>query len=67
MNMIRKNIRYLRNRGKLTQEELAKLAGISYVTITKIERGVVNNPRVWTLIKIAKALGVSLDNLTADK
>ena len=57
--MLSGNIRHLRTEKNLTQDELAKRACISYVTVTKIERGVVNNPRMRPLIKIAKDLDVS--------
>lgn len=64
--MLSENIRHLRTEKDLTQDELAKRAQVPYVTVTKIERGIVKNPRMWTLIKIAKGLEVSLDELTTD-
>lgn len=42
---------------------LARLADIPYTTITKIETGVIKQPSVQAVAKIAKALGVSLDEL----
>lgn len=58
-----KNLRKFRKRKGWTQERLAREASISYHTLIKIERGDIKNPRLDTLIKIAKALGVSLDKL----
>lgn len=36
---------------------------IKYSTLTKIEGGVVTKPSVQTMAKIAKALGVSIEDL----
>jgi transcriptional regulator with XRE-family HTH domain len=35
----------------------------TYTTLTKVESGVVNKPSVQTMAKIAKALGVSIEDL----
>jgi len=40
-----------------------KKAGVKYTTLTKVESGVVNKPSVQTMAKIAKALGVSIEEL----
>jgi len=42
---------------------LAREADISYQTLIKIERGNIENPKIATIIKLAKALGVSVDGL----
>ena len=47
----------------LTQDDLAKKADIKYTTLMKVESGVVNKPSVQTMAKIAKALGVSIEDL----
>ena len=52
-------------RGKLTQFELADRSGVSRSAIAKIELGKVQ-PRVETLIVLAKALGVRLGDLRPD-
>ena len=57
------NIKKLRKQLKLSQEELAKKAGITYSTLIKIESGVNKNPTIKTLVKIAKALKVNVDVL----
>jgi len=62
-NLIGKNIKKLRLKNKLTQEKLAIKAGVPYTTLTKIESGVIKKPAVQTIAKIAKALGVRVDDL----
>ncbi|MBA7483669.1 hypothetical protein ES707_19186 [subsurface metagenome] len=58
-----KNLKKLREKKGWTREKLAREADVSYHTIIKIERGTIKNPRLDTLVKLAKALGVSLDKL----
>jgi len=60
---ISENIKRLRNKLGLTQDDLAKKADIKYTTLMKVERGTVNKPSVQTMPKIAKALGVSVEDL----
>ena len=61
--MYLKNLKKLRQKKGWSQEKLAREAGISYNTLIKIERGGIKNPKLETLIKLAKALGVSIDEL----
>jgi len=58
-----KNIKKLRNKKSWSQERLAREADISYQTLIKIEQERIKNPKLETLVKLAKALGVSLDDL----
>jgi transcriptional regulator with XRE-family HTH domain len=60
---ISENIKKLRTKLGLTQDDLAKKADIKYTTLMKVESGAVNKPSVQTMAKIAKALGVSIENL----
>ena len=60
---IAKNIKRLRKQQGLSQDKLSKLADISHNTIIKIESGAIQSPTMDTASKIAKALGVSLDDL----
>ncbi len=60
---IGKNIKKLRKQRDLSQDRLSKLADISHNTIIKIESGAIQSPTMGTAQKIAKALGVSLDDL----
>lgn len=64
--MLAKRIRELRKRKGLSQEKLARLADISYNTIVKIESGQSRHPTIQTMAGIAKALGVSLDELAKE-
>ena len=61
--IISENIKRLRNKLGLTQDDLAKKADLKYTTLMKVESGTVNKPSVQTMAKIAKALGVSIENL----
>jgi transcriptional regulator with XRE-family HTH domain len=61
--MLAKTIKDLRKKHKISQEELAKKAGITYSTLIKIESGVNDNPTIKTIRKIADALDVSMDEL----
>ena len=58
-----KNLKRLRNKKGWSQERLAREAGISYQTLIKIEQDRIKNPKLETLIKLSKALGVSIDRL----
>ena len=57
------NIKKYRNKLCVSQDKLSKLADVTYNTIIKIESGVNTNPTIETLSKIAKALGVGVDDL----
>lgn len=61
--MLVENIKKFRKQRKLSQEELAQKAGITYSTLIKLESGVNKNPTVKTLQQLATALDVSLDEL----
>jgi len=61
--MLGQNIKKVRQKKKLTQDTLARIANIPYTSITKIETGVIKKPSVQSVAKIAKALGVSIDEL----
>ena len=56
-------IKQLRNKQGLTQDELARKSDIPYTTLTKIESNVITKPSIQTVAKIAKGLGVSIDDL----
>lgn len=47
----------------LTQQSLCHKAQLSYSTLTKIERGAIKAPSIFTIQSIASALGVGLDEL----
>ena len=56
-------IKQLRNKQGLTQDELARKSDLPYTTLTKIETDVITKPTIQTVMKIAKGLGISLDEL----
>ena len=60
---IGKTIRKYRQEKGMSQEALARAADLSLPTIVKIESGETPNPSIDTVQKIAKAFGVSIDNL----
>jgi len=62
-----KNLPKFRKQKGWSQEKLAQEAGISYNTLIKIERGGIENPKIETVIKLAKALSVSIDELVGRK
>ena len=65
--MYLKNLKSIRNEKGWSQEKLAREANISYHTVIKIEQSVIKNPRIETVIKLADALGVSIDKLLGRK
>lgn len=60
---IGKNIKKLRNKLGLSQEEFAQKSGVKYTTLTKIESSVIKKPSVMIMDQIAKASGVSIEDL----
>ena len=63
LSTIGKNIKKLRLEKKLSQDRLSKMADIAHPTIIKIESGAIKSPTVETAQKIARALGVGIDDL----
>lgn len=55
-------LRSLRLKQKLTLRDLERLSGVDYSSISKIETGAVQ-PKLSTILKLAKALNISLDEL----
>ena len=50
------NLVLMRKAKNLTQEEVARRSGLATVTISKLEEGISNDPRVSTVSKLAMAL-----------
>ena len=65
--MLAKNIKKLRKQHKLSQEQLAQKAKITYSTLIKLESGANRNPTIETVQKLAGAFGVGLDQLIGKK
>ncbi len=59
------NIKLLRNKAGLTQEELAEKANISVDYLGKIEKNI-NNPGLQSLIKLKIALNTNLTEIFKD-
>jgi len=62
-NKLGKKIKALRIKFELSQDEFARKADIPYTTLTKIETGVIKKPSVFVMAKLAKTLGVSIEDL----
>lgn len=62
-----KRLQAARQAGGLTQQQLCHKAGLSYSTLTKIERGAIKSPSIFTIQSIAGALGLSLDSLVGNQ
>ncbi|HEV2327696.1 MAG TPA: helix-turn-helix transcriptional regulator [Verrucomicrobiae bacterium] len=61
--LLGETIRAKRKGAKISQEKLAEKAGLSTVFISRVERGK-ESPSVDSLVKIAKALEISVHDLT---
>ncbi|HSX08453.1 MAG TPA: HAD-IA family hydrolase [Candidatus Saccharimonadales bacterium] len=58
-----RRVQQARQAAGLTQQALCQKAGLSYSTLTKIERGAIKSPSIFTIQTIAAALGTGLDSL----
>lgn len=58
-----KRLQEARQNAGLTQQQLCHQANLSFSTLTKIERGAIKSPSIFTIQAIAGALGVGLDEL----
>ncbi|HYH36051.1 MAG TPA: HAD-IA family hydrolase [Candidatus Saccharimonadales bacterium] len=58
-----KRLQDARHTAGLTQQQLCHQANLSFSTLTKIERGAIKSPSIFTIQAIAGALGVGLDEL----
>lgn len=56
-------LKALREKRKLTQDQLAKIANIPNITLIKIETWRILNPWIENIIKIVNALNWSFDEL----
>jgi transcriptional regulator with XRE-family HTH domain len=63
MATIGENIKKLRATQGLSQDDLARKAELKYSTLAKIEGDFVKKPGVQLMAKIAKALGVAIEDL----
>ena len=63
MATIGENIKKYRTKLGITQDDLVRRSGVKHTTLTKIEGDFVRKPSVQMIAKIAKALGVSVEEL----
>jgi len=62
ISTVGKNIRKFRKKKGLSQDKLSKLANISHIAVIKIESGAVQSPSIYTVQKIALALGANIND-----
>ncbi len=58
-----KRLQLARQAAGLTQQQLCQRANLSFSTLTKIERGAIKSPSIFTVQSIASAVGKTLDEL----
>lgn len=56
-------LKVLREKKKLTQDQLAKITNIPNITLVKIETWMIKNPWIENIVKIVNALDWSFDEL----
>ncbi len=56
-------VKKIRLKQGLTQDRLARKADMPYTTLTKIESNVITKPYVQTVAKIARGLGITIDEM----
>jgi transcriptional regulator with XRE-family HTH domain len=57
------NLKKLKKAHALSQSDLCKKANLAYHTIAKIENGSTRDPRISTVVKIAEAFKVPIEEL----
>lgn len=65
--MLTKRLKELRKQKGWSQQKLAEKTGLSFNAVTKIEQGLAKHPTLKTLIKLADAFGISIDELIGRK
>jgi transcriptional regulator with XRE-family HTH domain len=56
-------VRHARLAAEMTQEALAEASGLSRTYVSKVEGGEMSNPRLETLVALARALGITAGDL----
>jgi DNA-binding XRE family transcriptional regulator len=64
---ISRRLRSLRMVAGMTQQQLATASGLSLSLVAQIEQGTTGDPKMSTATALARALGVSLDELAGMK
>ena len=60
---IAQNLKKLKKTHHLSQSDLCKKADLAYHTVAKIENGATPDPRISTMIKLAAAFQVPVEEL----
>lgn len=59
-------IKDFREKKKISQEELAKISGVSRTIISGLENGTIENTTASTILKISKALNEKVETIFFD-
>lgn len=62
MESVSENIKYFREKMRMSQEELAKRAGITQAAVSLYEKGEIT-PKLMVADRIASALGITIGQL----
>lgn len=65
--MLSENLKKIRNEKKLGIRELERLSDVSHTIIMNIESGKSKNPTIIPIMKLAKALNITIDELVYGK
>ncbi len=65
--MLAKRLKELRRERGWSQQKLAEKTGLSFNAVTKIEQGLAKHHTLKTLLKMADAFRISLDELVGRK
>lgn len=63
MKILASQLKMYRREKEWSQQKLASKSGMSYNAITKIEQGAALHPTIQTIIKIADAFDITIDEL----
>ena len=65
--MLSENLKKIRHEKKLRIRELERLSDVSHTIIMNIESGKSKNPTIIPIMKLAKALDITIDELVYGK
>lgn len=65
--MFGEQVKKYRKKNGWSQQKLAEKAGVAYNVITKLEQGTAKQPSIQTIIKIADAFEISIDEFIGRK
>lgn len=61
--MLCDNLKKIRNEKNIGIRKLARISGVSHIIIINIESGKSRNPTITSIMKLAKALDITIDKL----